>query len=89
VYRRRCQLILAQKDMCEGLLGLFITCTHNASISVHKLALLQTSSSHIMLQRTFPYILGLLNALADLAFVLDVSFGGEGFMEAWTEVVVA
>jgi len=43
----------------------------------------------VFVQHTFSHILGLLNAFADFAFVLDVGFGGEGFVEAWAEVVVA
>ena len=45
--------------------------------------------SRIRVQRTFRHVLGLLNAFVNLAFVLDVSFGGEGFVKARTKVVVA
>jgi hypothetical protein len=38
---------------------------------------------------TFRHVFGLLYALANLAFVLNVGFGGEGFVKAWAEVVVA
>jgi hypothetical protein len=40
-------------------------------------------------QHTFRHVFGLLNAFPDLSFILNVRFGGEGFVEAWAEVVVA
>ena len=65
-------------------------CTYNASISVNTLvSAVSMSSRALVFQHTLHYVLGLLNALANLAFVLNVGFGREGFVEAWTEVVIA
>lgn len=65
-------------------------CTYNASISVHMLvSAVRMGSNLTMFQHTFRHVFGLLDAFANLAFVLNVCFGGEGFVEAWTEVVVA
>ena len=79
------------KSTClSAWLGVFAVCTYNASISVYTLVLaILMSSRAVVFQCTFLYVFGLLDALANLAFVLDVGFGREGFVEAWTEVVVA
>ena len=39
------------------------------------------SSRALVFQHTLHYVLGLLNALANLAFVLNVGFGREGLMD--------
>jgi hypothetical protein len=81
---------LGQKYMIDCWLGVFAVCTYNASISVHTLVSAHSSDeSPMMSSHTFRHIFGLFNALANLAFVLYVGFGWEGFVEAWTEVVVA
>ena len=57
-------------------LGVFAVCTYNASISVYTLISASLMSCRaIVFYHTFRHVLGLLNALANLAFVLDVGFG--------------
>jgi len=57
-------------------LGVFAVCTYNASISVCTLvSAILVSIRAIVFQLTFCHVFGLLNALANLALVLDVGFG--------------
>lgn len=74
--------ISGQKDIRKLISLVWADDTHNASISVYTLSAIAINMKvpQGIAQHTFHHVLGLLNAFADFGFVLNVSFGGEGFM---------